>query len=155
MTNMRTLSIAAMLAAVREAEIQAEQEARKSAAEARARGRLIEPRHLIDWIRYGWLTCPATEERPIFRLTCKDEMCAAGAMCQRRAVVGLFGDGEPMPRKVRPLCGARARTGNPCQMRVEPGKAKCRLHGGLSTGPKTAEGKARIAAATRDRYGAS
>ena len=27
------------------------------------------------------------------------------------------------------------------------GKARCRLHGGLSTGPKTPEGKARIAAA--------
>ena len=27
------------------------------------------------------------------------------------------------------------------------GKKRCRLHGGLSTGPRTAEGKARIAAA--------
>jgi len=28
------------------------------------------------------------------------------------------------------------------------GKRRCRLHGGLSTGPKTAEGRARIAAAS-------
>jgi len=31
---------------------------------------------------------------------------------------------------------------------------KCRLHGGMSTGPKTAEGRARIAAATRAKWAA-
>lgn len=145
-------SIAALLAASREAERHAEQEARRSSAETLACGRQIEPKHLNDWIRYGWMTCPATEDRPIFQTTCENNACAAGAMCQRRAALGLFGDGSPKPRKARPLCGAKARTGNPCQMRVEPGKAKCRLHGGLSTGPKTAEGKASIAAATKARW---
>ena len=49
----------------------------------------------------------------------------------------------------RPLqsCGARTRRGTACQKPPLNGKTRCRLHGGLSTGPRTAEGKARIAAA--------
>jgi hypothetical protein len=40
-------------------------------------------------------------------------------------------------------CGARTRSGNACR---GPGMAngKCRLHGGASTGPRTAEGIERI-----------
>ena len=34
------------------------------------------------------------------------------------------------------------------------GSWRCPLHGGLSTGPKSAEGKARIAAAARARWAA-
>jgi hypothetical protein len=37
-------------------------------------------------------------------------------------------------------------------MRVEFGKARCRLHGGLSTGPKTEAGRARIAESQRRRW---
>jgi hypothetical protein len=36
-------------------------------------------------------------------------------------------------------------------VRVEPGKARCHYHGGLSTGPKTEAGRNRIAAAQRRR----
>ncbi len=43
------------------------------------------------------------------------------------------------------ICGAKTRSGNrgPCQCKPVPGKDRCRLHGGLSTGPKTTDGKAR------------
>ena len=44
-------------------------------------------------------------------------------------------------------CAAKTRNGYFCQNRPVNGKLRCRLHGGLSTGPKTAEGKARIVAA--------
>ena len=44
-------------------------------------------------------------------------------------------------------CGAKTRSGSPCKKIPLAGKRRCRLHGGLSTGPKTAEGKARISAA--------
>jgi len=37
-------------------------------------------------------------------------------------------------RKDRPLCGAKTRAGGTCLVRVEFGKARCRFHGGLSTG---------------------
>jgi hypothetical protein len=40
-------------------------------------------------------------------------------------------------------CGAKTRRGTPCQcMSVNPG-GRCRLHGGLSTGPRTPEGRFR------------
>ena len=41
-----------------------------------------------------------------------------------------------------PRCGAKNRRGTPCQCPMANGR--CRLHGGLSTGPKTAEGIERI-----------
>ncbi|MES2460720.1 MAG: HGGxSTG domain-containing protein [Armatimonadota bacterium] len=54
-------------------------------------------------------------------------------------------------KKDRPLCGAATRQGTPCRMGALPGKSRCTLHGGKSTGPKTAEGKARIAESNRRR----
>ena len=50
------------------------------------------------------------------------------------------------------LCGAKTRKGFPCVRRVVPGRNRCPNHGGLTTGPKTVEGKARIAAAARARW---
>jgi hypothetical protein len=46
----------------------------------------------------------------------------------------------------------RRRAGGCCQVRSEPGKARCRFHGGKSTGPKTQAGRARIAEAQRLRW---
>jgi hypothetical protein len=44
-------------------------------------------------------------------------------------------------------CGARRhRDGLPCQAKSEPGKHRCRFHGGRSTGPRTPEGRARALA---------
>lgn len=52
-------------------------------------------------------------------------------------------------------CGAFARsTGKPCQAPPRP-NGRCRRHGGASTGPRTLEGKARIAEANRRRWAAS
>lgn len=62
------------------------------------------------------------------------------------------------PKRERPRCGAKTRKGTPCQAPAvwlpgepAPRNGRCRLHGGLSTGPKTPEGKARIAEANRRR----
>jgi hypothetical protein len=54
--------------------------------------------------------------------------------------------------KDRPECGAKTRAGGSCLVRVEFGRSRCRFHGGLSTGPKTATGRARIAEAQRRRW---
>ena len=59
---------------------------------------------------------------------------------------------SPSRRKGRRLCGAKTRAGGCCQVRAEPGKARCRFHGGKSTGPKTEAGRARIAEAQRRRW---
>src|ERR1039458_9007186 len=44
-------------------------------------------------------------------------------------------------------CGARTRGGCPCRAPAIHGKLRCRMHGGRSTGPRTAEGMARLRAA--------
>jgi hypothetical protein len=47
-----------------------------------------------------------------------------------------------------PRCGARTRAGECCRQPAMK-NGRCRMHGGLSTGPRTAEGRARCAAARR------
>jgi len=63
-------------------------------------------------------------------------------------------------RRSRPECGARCRDGHACRARVvwsrDDGRpieaARCRMHGGASTGPRTAEGRrASLAALARGR----
>jgi hypothetical protein len=44
---------------------------------------------------------------------------------------------------IAPRCEAKTRRGTVCQCPAMP-NGRCRLHGGLSTGPKTAEGLERI-----------
>ena len=44
-------------------------------------------------------------------------------------------------------CGAKTRQGTPCQRPANLRNGKCRLHGGASSGPRTKEGRAKIAAA--------
>ncbi len=46
-----------------------------------------------------------------------------------------------------PICGAKTRSGESCSKFPVKGKRRCRNHGGLSSAPKTPEGRARIAAA--------
>ena len=57
-----------------------------------------------------------------------------------------------MRRNGRLLCGAKTRAGGRCQVRAEPGRARCRFHGGKSTGPRTPAGRARISEAQRERW---
>lgn len=52
----------------------------------------------------------------------------------------------------RVQCGAKTRKGKPCLNQSEPGKRRCKFHGGKSTGPKTAEGREKIAQAQRNRW---
>ena len=53
-------------------------------------------------------------------------------------------------RRVR--CGAKTRKSKPCLNLSEPGKRRCKFHGGKSTGPKTPEGREKIAQAQRERW---
>ena len=44
-------------------------------------------------------------------------------------------------------CGAKTRRGTACLRPANKKNGRCRLHGGASTGPRTADGRARISAA--------
>ena len=55
--------------------------------------------------------------------------------------------------RLRVTCGAKTtRKGTPCGNKSEPGRKRRKFHGGRSTGPKTPEGRARIAEAQRKRW---
>ena len=71
--------------------------------------------------------------------------------------LSLFATTPRLTKRMRPRCGAKTRLGSPCQARAvwnkvndRPVNGRCKLHGGLSTGPKTDEGKRRSAQAARD-----
>ena len=58
-------------------------------------------------------------------------------------VYAPFADAPKLPRHKRPKCGAKTRKGTPCQAppvwdkeHDRPRNGRCKLHGGLSTGPK-------------------
>jgi len=81
--------------------------------------------------------------------------------CKRSCNASFFAEMRTMPRgsdmmdrgnrPTRGRCGARTRKGTAC-IRKALRNGRCPNHGGLSTGPKTAEGKARISAAQRQRW---
>jgi hypothetical protein len=49
------------------------------------------------------------------------------------------------------MCGAHARsTGQPCRAKAL-GNGRCKNHGGMSTGPRTTDGKLAVAQATANR----
>ena len=52
----------------------------------------------------------------------------------------------------RVLCGAKTRKGKPCLNLSEPGRLRCKFHGGKSTGPRTGIGREKIAEAQRRRW---
>lgn len=55
--------------------------------------------------------------------------------------------------RLKSQCGAKTRAGTSCnEPPATAWKQRCRLHGGLSTGPKTEAGKERIAKAQRHRW---
>ena len=55
--------------------------------------------------------------------------------------------------RLRPRCGAHARsTGKPCRAPGNGSGGRCKLHGGLSTGPRTHEGLRRLSDAARRRW---
>jgi hypothetical protein len=49
-------------------------------------------------------------------------------------------------------CRARTRMGHPCRRKGLGKGGRCPNHGGLSTGPRTPEGRSRISAALKARW---
>jgi hypothetical protein len=82
----------------------------------------------------------------------RDGAISDGALADGKTSGGKLRNGNPRgDPNLAPRCGAKARTGCPCR---SPAMAngRCRMHGGASTGPKTADGFARLRAA-RTKHG--
>ena len=88
---------------------------------------------------------------------------AAGAKRARSLAAQVLHEAGPLWGQTRrewrgmvalltPPCGRRSRhTGQPCRLPCVRGRARCRLHGGLSTGPRTETGREAIRASNRRR----
>ncbi|MGE8943105.1 HGGxSTG domain-containing protein [Leptospira interrogans] len=59
---------------------------------------------------------------------------------------------ENVERSAPRRCGARTRAGHPCQRKGTGAGGRCANHGGASTGPKSAEGRAKISSAQKARW---
>jgi hypothetical protein len=65
-----------------------------------------------------------------------------------------------IPKWLRPQCGAKTRAGGRCKATPvwdkendRPRNGRCRMHGGLSTGPKTPEGKGKALSKLKQNRG--
>jgi hypothetical protein len=109
-----------------------------------------EHRRYLESLRRDWRCCPATTHlHPDHQKACSD---CNGKVCERMHAKGLDDAGKPLLPAERPTCGAKTRPGGTCSHKIIPGKTRCRFHGGKSTGPRTPEGRARIAEAQRKRW---
>ena len=104
----------------------------------------------FDAQKPSYRSCPASAHlHTDLHRTCSD---CLGGLCTKMVARGLNDEGQPLPYGSRPKCGALIRIGAMCANRVIPGKTKCHMHGGKSTGPKTDRGKAKIANAQKQRW---
>jgi hypothetical protein len=94
-------------------------------------------------------------------MTRESERAYRAVLRELRCTLRASGMREPYWRVLKrelPRCGARCRDGHPCQAkaawdeyRCAPRNGRCRLHGGLSTGLRTAAGKRRVGESARQR----
>lgn len=108
----------------------------------------MRPRYLDD---LAALSAGARTARASFRQTMKALQNHEREEARERVREGKRAARLP-PHAKLPDCGARCRDGHPCRRKCLPWRNRCPQHGGLSTGPKTAEGRARVAAAVRERW---
>lgn len=111
---------------------------------ANARRALDRERAMVSYfrehpVRYPWGARMAVSTERLQALTARvrDLVLALSAV---RPWSPALRPGELGPRSGWPRCGARTRTGRPCvaPLAVVNGRprARCRMHGGLSTGPR-------------------
>ena len=77
------------------------------------------------------------------------EAASRSALCSVTCSASAAERADPVERQP---CGAKTRKGTSCLAMSVRGKKRCRLHGGLSTGPKTEAGRRRVAEAQRRRW---
>ncbi len=109
----------------------------------------FDDRDAIEWYMFLLKTvavCDARKEHDAIMNECRERRTP-------RRIRGLNGDmtvvGWKPPKRERRRCGAKTRTGGSCKAAAVHGKARCRMHGGLSCGPRTEAGKQRSLAAAR------
>lgn len=100
----------------------------------------------------GWAIRPATDT---ITRTRGDEVLSpfadVDAWAERQLAAYRDREAQRAARR-RVVCGAKTRKGTPCRNKSEPGRRRCKFHGGMSTGARTPEGIERIREAQRRRW---
>ncbi len=117
------------------------------------------PLTAAEWLA-KWFPPTAAEVRAEMLAMQREHMADFTARCRSWGEKRLYKDidgnvlelGWNPPKRDRDRCGARTRAGGTCKAPAVWGKERCRMHGGLSCGPRTPEGKARSLAAAREGY---
>ena len=90
----------------------------------------------------------AREQERAVALTCRQKFREAERILRERA-----DEGRRLAREARNKpCGARTRRGLPCKRKGLGKGGRCPNHGGMSTGPRTEEGRQRLKEAVRQRW---
>ena len=80
------------------------------------------------------------------------EIASAGISPQGARARPIWGvTADTVSSRQKRECGARTRKGTPCRAKAFA-NGRCKFHGGLSTGPRTAEGRERIRQAQLRRW---
>lgn len=100
------------------------------------------------WERYAqWQAAQDAQPLPFGIWLGSRRAFSRALMARHAAKQAMVATRPAFPDVCRDLtCGARTRQGTPCKRRDLYGpSARCKLHGGLSSGPRTAKGKRRSA----------
>ena len=117
-------------------------------AVARAAG--VAPSTVIRWERKEFLPKAPTQALRFIAQVLRVRLIDSN----RRVSKGphaYFSQFSGRDRAIAP-CNARTRSGGECKNSPILGKQRCRLHGGLSTGPKTMEGRLKCSYAARNMW---
>lgn len=98
--------------------------------------------------------CKPDDDWPISLRRLFDDLTSNGmspCMAREAIALGLFRPTGSRLATRNGRCGAQTRAGTPCQAPALD-NGRCKLHGGKSTGPKSQEGRQRIAAAQLARW---
>ena len=119
---------------------------------------------LRGWAVRRMLTALGADPLPVYSrsnararawgLTQNTERARLDALVEMQIAASRIREARRAARR-RVQCGAKTRKGTSCRNKSEPGKRRCKFHGGFSTGPRTPEGRARIAEAQRRRWAAA
>jgi hypothetical protein len=94
------------------------------------------PKTLVLPEKETWQPIPPDADARVLSATTSILNDQLGPGATKRGVPADYAGDDP------DLCNARTKTGRPCRaLGLEP-SGRCKWHGGMSTGPRTAEGKA-------------
>ena len=107
----------------------------------------------VDAVKYWEAKAPGTRFIGFAPAAFRKAFADLGLDVDRLGKLRADAPGSEILLKPSPaLCGASTRAGGSCQAKALPGSTRCKLHGGMSTGPKSESGRKAISDAQRHRW---